>query len=226
MQIEHTLNAFSQLGATWVLWLLIGLSVAALAVIIERSAYLTLTRDRLGDLREELRSLLQGSNVGDGITRAKARLSASPSPEARVVGAGLLARTPEEAEERMQSELSMQRLAMEKNLAFLGTLGANAPFIGLLGTVIGIIGAFQELDASAGKVSSGLMTEVGEALVATAVGLLVALPAVAAFNAFHRIIQVRLTRGSALGRELLAAHFASVAAQKESDVHEQESEAA
>jgi hypothetical protein len=86
--------------------------------------------------------------------------------------------------------------------------------------------SFQELDASAGKVSSGLMTEVGEALVATAVGLLVALPAVAAFNAFHRIIQVRLTRGSALGRELLAAHFASVAAQKESDVHEQESEAA
>ena len=68
---------------------------------------------------------------------------------------------------------------MEKRLAFLGTLGSNAPFIGLLGTVIGIIRAFHELNSAGGKVTSGLMAEVGEALVATAIGILVALPAIA-----------------------------------------------
>jgi len=76
----------------------------------------------------------------------------------------------------------------------LATIGNNAPFVGLLGTVIGIIRAFQELDRSQGQVTSSLMSEVGEALVATAIGLLVALPAVAAFNALQRVITARLER--------------------------------
>ena len=88
--------------------------------------------------------------------------------------------------------------------AFLGTLGSNAPFIGLLGTVIGIIRAFHELDAAAGKVTAGLMAEIGEALVATAVGILVALPAIAFFNLFQRIIKGRITRAEAFGKEVLA----------------------
>jgi biopolymer transport protein ExbB len=77
-----------------------------------------------------------------------------------------------------------------------------------LGTVIGIIGAFHQLDASAGRLSAGLMAEIGEALIATAVGLVVALPAVATFNLFQRIIRVRLSRASALGREVLAYFYA------------------
>jgi biopolymer transport protein ExbB len=93
---------------------------------------------------------------------------------------------------------------MEKRLAFLGTLGNNAPFIGLLGTVIGIIRAFHELNDSAGKVTAGLMSEVGEALVATAIGILVALPAIAAFNYFQRIIKARLARAEALSRDVMA----------------------
>jgi len=93
---------------------------------------------------------------------------------------------------------------MERRLAFLGTLGANAPFIGLLGTVIGIIRAFAELNGAAGKVTSGLMTEVGEALVATAIGIMVALPAIAFFNGFQRVIKTRLSRAEGFGREVLA----------------------
>ena len=93
---------------------------------------------------------------------------------------------------------------MERNLAFLGTMGNNAPFVGLLGTVIGIIRAFHELNASTGRVSEGLMSEIGEALVATAIGLLVALPAVAAFNFFQRLIKTRATQADALGKEVLA----------------------
>jgi len=93
---------------------------------------------------------------------------------------------------------------MEKNLSFLATVGSHAPFVGLLGTVIGIIRAFQALDAAHEQVSSRLMAEVGEALVTTAMGLLVALPATAFYNLFQRIIVCRLVRADALSHEVLA----------------------
>ena len=104
----------------------------------------------------------------------------------------------------MQGESELCRLSMEKNLALLGTLGNNAPFIGLLGTVIGIVRSFHALQSSAGQVSAGLMSEIGEALVSTAIGLLVALPAVAAFNLFQRLIRTRMARATALSHEILA----------------------
>jgi biopolymer transport protein ExbB len=104
----------------------------------------------------------------------------------------------------MAGESSLAKLNMERNLAFLGTVGNNAPFVGLLGTVIGVIRAFHALDAGAGQVTSGLMSEIGEALVATAIGILVALPAVAFFNLFTRVIKGRLARADALGRDLMA----------------------
>ncbi|HEY5961952.1 MAG TPA: MotA/TolQ/ExbB proton channel family protein, partial [Polyangiaceae bacterium] len=73
-----------------------------------------------------------------------------------------------------------------------------------LGTVIGIVGAFHQLGNGLGQVSAGLMAQIGEALVATAVGLLVALPAVAAYNLFHRIISSRLSRADVLAHDVLA----------------------
>jgi len=74
----------------------------------------------------------------------------------------------------------------------------------LLGTVIGIIRAFRAMEASAGRMSAHLLSEIGEALVATAVGLLVALPAIALYNAFQRTVASRLMRADALSREVLA----------------------
>lgn len=200
MSIEESLRGFASLGAEWVLWLLIALSVIAVAIVVERIAFLVISADDYRKLRADLRALM---STGD-VDKARRRLDESPSCEARILGAGLGAANVGEAEERMTGESELQRLNMERRVAFLGTLGNNAPFIGLLGTVIGIIGAFHQLDASAGRLSAGLMAQIGEALIATAIGLLVALPAVAAFNAFQRVIRVRLARANALGRELLA----------------------
>lgn len=200
MDVKGIFSALVNLGATWVLWVLVGLSVLALTVILERTVFFLSTRVR----PEALRLQLERAFENNELVLARRRLDESPSIEARIVAAGLVATTPAEAEERMAAEAQMQRLRSEKNLAYLGTLGNNAPFVGLLGTVIGIIGAFAELDAAAGQLTTGLMAEIGEALVATAVGLVVALPAVAAFNVFSRAIAVRLARGEALGRELVA----------------------
>jgi len=202
MDIQAKLTGFAMMGATWVMWVLVGLSIGGVAIALDRAIYLIRTSDNYRRLKRELLAFLHVGNV-EG---ARERLAASRSVEAQVAAAGLAA--PEDgaasAEERIAGATQVAKLRMERRLAFLGTLGANAPFIGLLGTVIGIIRAFAELNDSAGKVTAGLMTEVGEALVATAIGIMVAIPAIAAFNGYQRVIKTRIARAESLGRDVLA----------------------
>jgi biopolymer transport protein ExbB/TolQ len=202
MDIQAKLTGFAMLGATWVMWVLVGLSVGGLAVALDRAIYLLRTSDNVRRLKTQVLAFLRRGDLA----AARERLAASPSFEARIVAAALDA--PEDgaasAEERIAGATQAAKIRMERRLAFLGTLGANAPFVGLLGTVIGIIRAFHELNEAAGKVTAGLMSQVGEALVATAIGILVALPAIAFFNGFQRIIKTRLSRAESFGREVMA----------------------
>ena len=202
IDIQERLTAFAMLGATWVMWLLIFLSIIGVAIIFERIYYFFASRDDVRKLQEDLRLHLAKNDIPG----ARERLSQSKSFQAKIVYSGIevAGDGTEAVEERLAGETAVARTQMERNLGFLGTVGNNAPFVGLLGTVIGVIKAFHVLDESAGKVTSGLMTEVGEALVATAIGLLVALPAVAFYNYFQRQIRYRLTWADALGRDLLA----------------------
>jgi len=115
---------------------------------------------------------------------------------------------------------ALQRMKLEKRLAYLATLGNNAPFLGLFGTVIGIVQAFEALgrqDTSAAALAAQaqsvaapaeVMAAIAEALVATAVGIFVAIPAVAAFNFFNRQSKSILANTEALSRVLLA-HLAA-----------------
>src|SRR5215813_10003458 len=141
--IERVKSAMVGAGAGWVLWLMLALSVISLAIMLERAWLFWSLRDNVGELMRDLGRLLRSGDL-DG---ARRRLEASPSAEAAVVVAGIVeARMgPEAAEEAMNGASALQKLKLEKRLTFLGTLGNNAPFIGLLGTVIGIIGAFDEL---------------------------------------------------------------------------------
>jgi len=202
MDIQERLTAFAMLGATWVMWLLVLLSIVSLAIVLERAYFFFATGDDVVRVKRELLGLLGKKDV-DG---ARKLLMASKSFEARIAGAGLDSPDAgvDSAEERIEGEKELARLAMERNLVFLGTVGNNAPFLGLLGTVIGIIRAFAALDAAGGQVSPNLMAEIGEALVATAIGIVVALPSVAAFNLLQRIIKSRLARGESLGHDVLA----------------------
>ncbi len=202
MDIQERLTAFSMLGATWVMWLLIGLSVIALGIIFERAYYYMASSDDYRRLREDLFPLIRKGDLG----AVAQRVEKSRSLEAKVLSAGLewSDKGAESAAESMSGASQLARLNLERNLAFLGTVGNNAPFVGLLGTVIGIIRSFHELNASQGKLSDTLMAEVGEALVATAIGILVAIPCVAFFNFFQRVIRARLGQAETLSRELLA----------------------
>ncbi len=200
MDIVERMGGLTSFGARWVMWLLVALSVVAIAIIIERAVLFLSSRCDVQKLRYQVRRLLESGDERDALKR----LEASPSFEARVAAAGLESPSVEGAEERMQSEQELAKLQMEKRLAVLGTLGNNAPFVGLLGTVIGIVRAFRELESAKAQVSAGLMTEIGEALIATAIGLLVALPAVAAFNGFQRLVRTRLGQVDVLKHEVLS----------------------
>lgn len=202
LDLTSQLANLTDLGAGWVMWVLIALSVVSIAIMVERAIVMLRSGDDLKRLRSAIMPRLHARDFA-GVSDV---IADSRSYEARVLAAGLTAVEdgPAAAEQRMAGASTLARLSMEQRLAFLGTVGSNAPFVGLLGTVIGIVRSFAALDASGGRVSASLMSEVGEALVATAVGILVAIPAVAAFNAFQRIIKARLSRADALARELIA----------------------
>jgi biopolymer transport protein ExbB len=199
------------LGAGWVLWLMFALSVVSLAIMLERAWLFWSLRDDVAGLMRDLGRILR---TGD-MAAARQRLEQSPSAEAAVVVAGVVEAEhgADAAEEAMAGAAALQKNKLEKWLAYLGTLGNNAPFIGLLGTVIGIVGAFEEFgkgpaQAVAGAATAGpseaVMRNIAEALVTTAVGLVVAIPAVAAFNMFQRIVKTTLSNTDALGHVLLA----------------------
>jgi biopolymer transport protein ExbB len=199
-------------GAAWVLWSLIALSVVSLAIGIERALVFAKTRGDVAALGPKLRQHLRAGNLG----AAEELVRASPSVEGSVVAAGLVEAElgPEAAEEAMAAAMGLERKRLERRLLFLGTVGNNAPFVGLLGTVIGVVGAFDELgkpQAMTGALASAsalaperVMSTIAEALVATAVGLVVAIPAVAAFNYFQGRVTAALADAETLGHILLA----------------------
>jgi biopolymer transport protein ExbB len=129
--------------------------------------------------------------------------------EAAVVREGLaaVAQGADSVEEVVAATVARERPQYERSLSILGTLGNNAPFIGLFGTVLGIIKAFHDLGAIAVRgnaIQQTVMTGISEALVATAVGLAVAIPAVVGFNAFNRWLKTLTARTNALGHALIA----------------------
>ena len=127
----------------------------------------------------------------------------------RVVKTGLanLTLAPEALEKIFDVQESAERRELNRGLSFLGTVGANAPFLGLTGTVIGILSAFDRFAASGGRGSTEVMVAISRALVATALGLLVAIPAVVFYNVLRNksraiLEQAREVRGLLLARSL------------------------
>jgi biopolymer transport protein ExbB len=198
--IERIFAGVVNLGTQWILWLLVSLSVVGLAIIVERIVYFVRSRGDMRQITREVKTLMSK----DRLRELRLKLVDWRSPAALVAVAALDGDSAEEASELMLGAAEQARLDMERFLAFLSTVGSNAPFVGLLGTVIGIVKAFQELEHSGGALTDGLMSEIGEALIATAVGLLVALPAIAAFNVFRRLIQARMAETEVM-RHLIVA---------------------
>jgi biopolymer transport protein ExbB len=210
--VEQLTQVMVRSGAEWVLWSLIGLSVAAVAIGLERWLLL---RKLEGDFPAHVKELQRLLRAGE-LARAEEVALAYKSVDGNVLAAGLeeAARGPEAAEEAMAAALGLERRRLERRLLFLGTVGNNAPFVGLLGTVIGVVGAFEELGkpqalngamaAASALAPERVMGTIAEALVATAVGLIVAIPSVLVFNGLTARVNGLLSDAQTLGHVLLA----------------------
>ena len=187
-----------------VMWFTVLLSIVSVAVMIERLIFFTTHKDNVRALAADLNKLLLAGDYA----AAQKLLENCKGFETRVLRAALeVAPLGKDAvQELALSATKMERLRFERGLAFLGTIGNNAPFVGLFGTVLEIISALYELGTqSGGNVGAGaVMATLSQALAATAIGLLVALPAVAVYNYFNRRVKTLQIGAEALVHVLLA----------------------
>jgi biopolymer transport protein ExbB/TolQ len=194
---------FTRTGAEWVMYALLALSVSSVAVILERAVFYA----RHGRSRAATVAPLLAAGRLD---QARLEVESQTGLEAEVVRAALDAAHggPASVAEMVACTIRRERPAYERGLGFLGTLGSNAPFLGLFGTVVGIIKAFADLGVGTtkGAGAAAVMAGLSEALVATAVGIFVAIPAVVAFNAYNRKLREVVTRAEALSNAI-AAHL-------------------
>ncbi len=207
MSLTEQFKNFTLLGAEWVLWLLVALSVLSIGVMIERWLFLRARRIDYDELARDLRRALKEEDN----TALEKKYGKSLAMPAQVALRGVAERSRgiDVASEAMNEEKARAKLDHERYLVVLGTLGNNAPFIGLFGTVLGIIKAFDDLrkDASAG--ADVVHQGISEALVATAIGLLVAIPAVVAFNYFNRRIRAAVSATDEIAHVVLGELHAS-----------------
>lgn len=185
--LTQKIFAAAQGGADSILYLLLATSVVSVAMIIERWWVLRAIRSNSLRIKRKMEEALQGNTLADLEDIAKER----DTLEGRAVSYALRQvkdKSAAGAEEIFNSFIVMQRPQLERFLSFLATVGSNGPFVGLLGTVLGIMKAFNDLGANASD-PSVVMVGIAEALVATAVGLFVAIPAVIAYNYFQRQVK-------------------------------------
>ena len=178
-----------------VLLLLLGLSIWSVTIMFDRRRFLKkqLSQDSFLKTKEKIQSQklanFQNSNENfyDAIfTSVKNNVGPAANSE--------------QIDRAVSSYIKEERPKLEKGLTVLATLGANAPFIGLFGTVLGIIRSFAYLGSQSG--SAAVMSGVSQALYATAMGLFVAIPAVVAYNIFSNQVKKSVSKAEAL-RDLL-----------------------
>ncbi len=206
MKLSDKFLELAAVGSEWILWLLVGLSLISVALMIERIIFYMGLRGRDAALLKSLHTALADRDL----PRAQNIVKDSPGPGGRI--AAQMLETADRGSAAMAAIMAAlrpgEKVRLERNLNFLGTVGANAPFIGLLGTVLGIIETFRAIErqgiVGSSDYSNAVMAGIYEALVATAVGLVVAIPAVIAFNFFQRRVKSLLGEADALTNMIIA----------------------
>ncbi len=200
--IVQKLLGITILGTEWVLWLLIILSIVSVAIIIERTIFFYKISLDMVAFTDQLTKHLE-ANDWQGVTTLCEK---SPALACQTVlrGVEAKARGNHAMEETMTGYMIGQRQKLDHGLMVLGTLGNNAPFIGLFGTVLGIIIAFRDLALNPQGGAAVVMRGISEALIATAVGLIVAIPAVIAYNFFQRLVKRQISGAEAISRLVLS----------------------
>jgi biopolymer transport protein ExbB/TolQ len=175
-------------------------SLLSIAIMLEKAWAFRAFRARL----EAVFELLSGRLADGGAPSAAEACSQKGSPLGNVFLSGYTRKSRGKDEVLRAMELSGKNeiAGLQNRLGIIGTIGATAPFLGLFGTVLGIIQAFSDLAVSDGASPAVVADGIAEALVTTAAGLFVAIPAVIAYNYF-----VRSASRHALTLETMAYEF-------------------
>lgn len=191
--MKDRIFAIAHFADQGVLYLLIGLTFVSLALIVERFLRLNKVAKQSAEQRHKLEEAMSAVRIGD---LENIHLDGQ-SLEGRVMNYGfehLKQNGLKGLEETFDTFIKFQQPKLEKSLAFLATVGSNAPYIGLFGTVLGIMKSFHDLANASNAGQQTVMAGISAALIATAAGLLVAIPNIVAYNYFQK--QVKAIIGS------------------------------
>jgi biopolymer transport protein ExbB/TolQ len=193
-----------RIGGT-VMYFLIACSVLSIAIIVERLLYY---RGRAKVSRIELMRAVRQNLMSGDVDGAIGICKDSPSPYSAVVVAGLTASKldAKQIADAMEREIIVETNSLEERTAIVGTIGSTAVYVGLLGTVWGIIKTFRDISSVGSGGINVVIGGISEALVCTAAGLLVAIPAVMAYNYFVKRVSLFIT-----DMELSASELRSIA---------------
>lgn len=178
-------------GGDLTMWILLLCSIASIGVMINRFLYYRSCRINVHEFFQKFR---RGHKRGEDLGALIVLCDEMPGPLPALLKEGVR-RVMEKPIKRDELEAQLQRHAryqiveMEKYVGVLGTIGAVAPFIGLFGTVVGVMRAFRDLAVAGSGGTTVVAAGISQALIATAGGLLVAIPAVMAYNYFVRVIK-------------------------------------
>ncbi len=208
--LTNKLLSLALIGTEWIVWLLLFLSILSLAVILEKAW--TLHKRKAGaDFQSRVLSLLKRKDqkqIEEMLSKDSSSIAAVSLKAVRNMQERGL-----NFEDSLSIALSEEKTLLESRIAVLGTLGSNAPFVGLFGTVLGVVHAFHSLALNTKGGPATVMSGISEALVATALGLFVAIPAVAAYNYFVRRIKTIIVACENFAR-LVATAYSNHAAGK------------
>jgi len=202
--LSERIFAVAQVADQAILYILVLLSIVSIGLILERFFSLRKVASESQKVRVRIKSALQANSLEDVETLAKDQ----ESLEGRALSYALrhLKESGSKGLEELFNTFALtERPDLDRSLNFLATIGSNAPYIGLLGTVMGIMKAFQDLAVTPEAGQQTVMAGISLALVATAAGLFVAIPAVMAYNYYQR--QVRgILQGLDSAKELCLAY--------------------
>jgi biopolymer transport protein ExbB len=178
-------------SAHGILWFMGLLSILSVSIMIER--YFSLKK--ISSSSQTMASNFRKVIGSESLDQIEALSKDNSSLEGQALGYGLnyvKAHGENGLDELFSSFKTVEKPLLERNLNILGTIASNAPYVGLLGTVMGIMKAFNDLAVAPGQGNEVVMAGIGHALVSTAIGLAVAIPAVVAFNLLNKKVAMVL----------------------------------
>ena len=190
------------------MYVLVGCSILSLTIMLERFLYYARrSRPKRAELIEQIKESLEKGNVKNAMQICQN----VKTPFANVINTGLnlFGRSEREISNAMERTITIETTKLERYTAIVGTIGSTAVYIGLLGTVLGIIRAFRDISTSGMGGTSVVVSGISEALVCTAAGLCVAVPAVIAYNYFMKRVDFFVT-----DMELCASEIKDLASTK------------